>query len=95
MAQQPGLTFEIEMDREYSLAGITLDYGEYEDDYPRSLGLYVSSDGKQWERAELAAGEFGYYQCDAEKVRYLRLTVEGESTWNWSICEIKIWIKSE
>ena len=91
-SQKPGVSYTLELTKVYELAGITVDYGEYRDDYPRKLSFYGSMDGENWFSISAEDCGGGYFRLMPQKVRYLQMVLEEESEWNWSICEIKCWI---
>ncbi len=95
ISQRQGISFSVELEENIILGGISLDHGAYTDDYPRDLVLYGSTDGVDWEKISLEKGAFSYYGCSPTNVRHLTLELQEESSWNWSICEIKLWIVAQ
>ncbi len=91
-AQYPGLMYELVLEDICQLGGITLDYGEYEEDYPRGIVFYTSTDGSEWKEVKAVGGELGYYSFSPMQAKYLRMVLTEDCSWNWSICEIKVWI---
>lgn len=92
IAQRPGIAYEVELEQERRVGGITLNSGIYEEDYARGIKLYGSLDGESWTEIPAQELEKGYYSFAPAPLRYIRCVLTQGCSWNWSICEVKIWL---
>lgn len=95
ISQRQGISYQIDLKEKILLGGITLDPGAYIDDYPRRIIVYGSQDGMSWNPIELKEEDRSCYLLEPTEVRYIKVELQEESSWNWSICEIKLWIVSQ
>jgi len=91
---EPGMWFQIELEKETSVTGVILDTKESGNDYPRGYELTVSSDGKEWS-APLAKGQAKGSVTDIEfkavPAKFIRITQTGRADGNfWSIHELEV-----
>ncbi len=90
--QSGGITCLAELKEVARVGGITIDYGIYENDYPRGLIIEGSLDGNTWYNMNAYTEDGRYYWLDEMNVKFIRITLTDESEWNWSICELLAWI---
>ncbi len=60
-AQEPGMYFEVDMGRIYSVRGIRLDQGVFWKDWPRGLLVHASVDGENWKKVYDDSDSMGGY----------------------------------
>ena len=90
----PGMWFQIELNKEFPVTGLTLDTRSSANDYPRGYEVTISTDGKNWtpvakkgeEKAPLL--EINFKPVTA---KFIRITQLGSAKGNfWSIHELKV-----
>lgn len=91
--QQPGMWFEIELERIYPVRGLALDTTGSPNDYPRGYVVRVSTDRNQW--AEVARNDQNNGPLDVNfsprEARFIRIEQTGRSEqWWWSIHEVTV-----
>lgn len=104
--QKPGDFFEIDLGREYTLAGMWIPMGHHVAEFPRGLRVTVSLEGKEWREAIVAnAPHAGYLKGAARAprdvhwkmrfepvtARFVRLAVtRPDGVYAWRIPEILV-----
>jgi hypothetical protein len=104
--QRPGDFFEIDLGREYTLAGIWIPMGHHVAEFPRGLRVTVSREGREWREAVVANAPHAGYLRDAARAprdvhwkaqfepvagRFLRLAVtRPDGVYAWRIPEIRV-----
>ena len=91
---EPGMWFQVELDKETSITGVILDNARSKDDYPRGYELTVSKDGKQWTsitRKTDNKGGVTEIHFSPTPAKYIRIAQLGSAKGNfWSIHELSI-----
>jgi len=92
--QRPGMWFELDMLKEYTLTSLSLDTRGSPQDYPRDYTIQVSTDGNSW--SETVAKGKGSLTTEITlssiKARYLRINQHGSSgSKYWSIHEMAVY----
>ena len=92
--QNRGDWFSIDMGSDQTIRIITLDCGEKVDDYPRTVEVQTSKDGKTWNKGLVkVAGAKGMTTITLKKAvttRYFRLAQSGRAENNWSMAELYV-----
>lgn len=104
--QKPGDFYEIDLGREYALAGIWIPMGHHVAEFPRGLRVTVSLDGREWREAVVANAPLAGYLRDAARAprdvhwkagfepvaaRFLRLAVtRPDGVYAWRIPEVRV-----
>lgn len=85
--------FDIMLSETTSLRGIWLSVGDAYEDYPRSLKIFATPDGENWNELKTESTADIYFAFDATPVKALRLIAEeapGVKS-NWSVAEILLY----
>jgi len=86
--------FSVDMGATQKISIITIDCGEKVDDYPRTVEISVSADGKNWGRSVVKAnGTQGITTVKlrrAVSTRYIRIAQTGRAGNNWSMAELYV-----
>ncbi len=103
--QEPGMYFQIDLEKTYPINGFSLFYGSSLNDYPRGLTIMGSSDGQHWQDIPASSKTYyafadnqiykkTYYSFAPSLVRYLKLLQTGKDPvfW-WSIYELEVFKK--
>jgi glucose/arabinose dehydrogenase/mono/diheme cytochrome c family protein len=91
---EPGMWFQIELDKETPVTGVILNARPSNDDYPRGYELSVSKDGKEW--TTIAKGPEDKNPVTeilfkATPAKFIKITQLGTATGNhWSIHELQV-----
>jgi len=86
--------FSIDMGATQKISIITIDCGEKVDDYPRTVEIYVSADGKNWgKRIARVGGTKGITTVKLGKAvstRYIRIMQTSRARNHWSMAELYV-----
>ncbi len=92
--QNRGDWFSIDMGSAQTIRIITIDCGEKVDDYPRTVEVQTSTDGKKWSKGLIRVnGTKGVTKITLKKAlttRYLRLAQTGRANNHWSMAELYV-----
>lgn len=96
---EPGMWFQIELEKETSVTGVVLDAGGSANDYPRGYQVSLSDDGVKWSEP-VAKGDSKNpvtdIQFPAARTKFIRITQLGKADGNfWSIHELQVFVDSE
>jgi 4-amino-4-deoxy-L-arabinose transferase-like glycosyltransferase len=107
--QHPGMFFEVDLGKIFSVGGVALSLGDSRKDFPRRLKVLGSRDGKTWGEIETEwtsdfhwagnvllrmRGERIDYFFNPVEVRFLKLLQEGsDPKYYWSIHELTVYGK--
>ncbi len=91
--QQPGMWFEIDLNKLRSVSGLALDTAGSPNDYPRGYVVSLSTDGQQW--VEVARNDRNDRALDIKftprSARFIRIEQTGRADrWWWSIHRVTI-----
>lgn len=91
---EPGMWFQIELDEDMLISGLSLDTSNSANDFPRGYELSVSADGASWgeplARSE-SAQTMTEIQFPATRAKFIRITQLGKAEGNyWSIHELQV-----
>jgi hypothetical protein len=105
--QHPGMFFEVNMGKTFSVGGVALSLGDSQKDFPRRLKVLGSRDGTTWSEIETdwtsdfywagnvllrMRGERITYNFDPVEARFLKLLQEGsDPRYYWSIHELTVY----
>ncbi|MHB8842823.1 MAG: discoidin domain-containing protein, partial [Candidatus Aquicultor sp.] len=100
--QEPGMFFRVDLGSAYSIDGFSLFLGSSLNDYPRSLQVLSSLDGRNWQEIQTASSsDYAFsqnrlfkkvhYKLGPIKTQFLRLLETGKDPgyW-WSIYELEV-----
>lgn len=92
---KPGDWFVLDLGRECTVKGLTLDTTGSANDYPRGYEVYISFDGGNWGKPVVAGKgvnpttEIKF--SEPAKTRFIKILQTGSSDdWHWSIHELKV-----
>jgi glucosylceramidase len=89
-AQQPGQYLQVDLGRAQRLSRIVFDTGASTGDYPRGYTITASADGIPWGPVRsVGAGQFSTGELGGRLVRYVRITLTGESGSWWSVADVR------
>lgn len=94
-AQQPGMRFSVDFGRAQPLQQVVLDSGADQGDAPRTFDAEVSTDGRTWTR--VVKDGSGQRQMTpitlaGKPVRYLRVTLTGQTGSWWSVADVRAYV---
>jgi len=92
---KPGDWFVLDLGRECTVRGLTLDTTGSANDYPRGYEVYISLDGGNWGKPVLTGkGVNPVTEIKFDKpvkTRFIKILQTGSSdSWHWSIHELKL-----
>jgi glucose/arabinose dehydrogenase/mono/diheme cytochrome c family protein len=91
---EPGMWFQIELDKESPVSGLVLDTSTSANDYPRGYEVALSTDGKQWSQP-IAKGDsknaITEIAFNPTPTKFIKITQLGSAPGNfWSIHELQV-----
>ena len=91
---EPGMWFQIELDKETPITGLVLDTSTSANDYPRGYEVEVSKDGKEWSQP-IAKGDgknaITEISVNPTPAKFIKITQLGSAPGNfWSIHELRV-----
>ncbi|MGC4016412.1 MAG: discoidin domain-containing protein [Luteolibacter sp.] len=96
---EPGMWFQIELDKETAVLGVTLEFRNSPNDYPRGYEVSVSKDGKQWSppivKGEGQKGPIIEIPLKSTPAKFIRITQLGSAGNHWSIHELQVMEESK
>jgi hypothetical protein len=96
---EPGMWFQIELEKETSVTGLQLDTRTSPNDYPRGYEVTVSKDGSEWSQP-VAKGDGRNAVTEilfaATPAKFIRIKQLGSAPGNfWSIHELQVFADSK
>jgi glucosylceramidase len=89
-AQQPGQYLQVDLGELQRVRKVVFDTGAATGDYPRGYAVSASADGETWWPVPAAgAGQFTTVDTGRRQIRYVRVTLAGESGSWWSVADVR------